>query len=240
MKTIGLLGGMSWESTASYYQIINETIQSRLGGLHSAKLLLYSVDFAPIEELQAQGEWEKAAAVLAEASLRLEAAGADFLVLCTNTMHKIAPRLQARLHIPLLHIGDVTARELSRLHIQTAALLGTAYTMTETFYIEKLQESGIRILVPEADDIRLVNRIIFQELCAGICSSQSRESLLRVIHALAGQGAEGVILGCTELGLLVSQEDLLSLPVLDTARLHAEAAALCALSPGWPFPAPLP
>ncbi len=229
MKTIGLLGGMSWESTVTYYKIINETVTSHMGGLHSAQILMYSVDFAQMEALQSAGDWEQAADILSEAAQKLEAAGAGCLVICTNTMHKVAPQIQQRIRIPLLHIADVTARELRRQGIRTAALLGTKYTMTQDFYTKKLQEAGIRVLLPEADHIPLINDIIFQELCAGILSPSSRETFLRVIESLIRQGAEGVILGCTEIGLLIRQEDL-PIPVLDTAELHAKAAALWAIA----------
>ena len=229
MKTIGLLGGMSWESTVTYYQIINETVKEALGGLHSARILLHSVDFAEIEACQAQGDWDRSAAILGEAARGLAAAGADFLVICTNTMHKVAPQVEKAAGIPLLHIAEATAAELKRRGISTAALLGTKYTMTQPFYREKLTEAGIRVLVPEGDDIALVNHVIYDELCLGICSDASRQAYLRIIDALADRGAQGVILGCTEIGLLLSQKDT-ALPVLDTTRIHARQAALTALA----------
>lgn len=229
MKTIGLLGGMSWESTVTYYQIINETVKETLGGLHSAKILLHSVDFAEIEACQAQGDWDRSAAILGEAGRGLAAAGADFLVICTNTMHKVAPQVAAAAGLPLLHIAEATAAELKRQCVSTVALLGTKYTMTQPFYKEKLTEQGIQVLVPEEEDIALVNHVIYDELCLGICSDASRREYLRIIDTLAGQGAQGVILGCTEIGLLVSQRDT-DLPVFDTTQIHARQAALTAMA----------
>ena len=228
MKTIGLLGGMSWESTVPYYQIINETVKAALGGLHSAKILLYSVDFAEIEACQAAGDWDHSAAILGEAAQSLERAGADLLVICTNTMHKVAPQIQAQIRIPLVHIAEATADALHRSGITKVALLGTKYTMTQDFYKDKLIASGIDVLIPDKDDIAFVNHVIYDELCLGVISEDSRRGYLAVIDKLAAKGAQGVILGCTEIGLLIRQSDT-ALPVFDTTRIHAERAASLAL-----------
>ncbi len=227
MKTIGLIGGMSWESTVTYYQVINEKVKELLGGLHSAKILLYSVDFEEIERYQAAGEWEKSAEVLADASERLEGAGAELLLICTNTMHKVAPQVQARIHIPLVHIAEATAAELKRDGIARVGLLGTKYTMTQEFYRRKVEEAGIEVLIPEEKDVETVNRVIYEELCLGILREESREEYRRVIRDLVARGAEGVILGCTEIGLLVGPQDS-PVPVYDTTLIHAQAAALLA------------
>ena len=228
MKTIGLIGGMSWESTVTYYQIINETIKEELGGLHSAKLFMYSVDFDEIERCQSSGDWKRSADILADAAKRLERAGADFIVICTNTMHKVAPEVRESVSIPLLHIAEVTARKLKDAGITTVGLLGTRYTMTQPFYIDVLVENGISVLVPEGETIQTVNDIIFNELCVGIVRDSSKEMLLSAIRQIQNRGAQGVILGCTELGLLVGDEDV-ELPVFDTALIHAREAALEAL-----------
>lgn len=228
MKTIGLIGGMSWESTVTYYQVINETIKEELGGLHSAKLSMFSVDFDEIERCQSSGDWKRSADILADAAKRLERAGADFIVICTNTMHKVAPEVRESVSIPLLHIAEVTARKLKDAGITTVGLLGTRYTMTQPFYIDVLVENGIGVLVPEGEAIQTVNDIIFNELCVGIVRDSSKEMLLSAIRQLQNRGAQGVILGCTELGLLVGDEDV-ELPVFDTALIHAREAALEAL-----------
>lgn len=228
MKTIGLIGGMSWESTVSYYQIINERIKEKLGGLHSASLLLYSVDFAEIEKYQSKGEWEKSAELLGKAALNLQKAGADFIAICTNTMHKVAPQIQEQIAIPIIHIADATADILIDAGIQTVALLGTRYTMTEDFYKEKLIARGIKVLIPDAEEMETVNQVIYEELCQGIISKASKERYLQIIEHLREKGAQGVILGCTEIGLLIHQEDT-TLPVFDTTLIHAEKAALAAL-----------
>lgn len=228
MKTIGLLGGMSWESTMTYYQLINEEVKKRLGGFHSAKILLYSVDFHEIEECQAQGDWNRSAEILAEAAQSLERAGADFLVICTNTMHKIAPQIQSRIHIPILHIAEATVEKLKEHHIQRVALLGTQYTMQEDFYKQKLQEADIEVLVPDQRDMELVNDVIYHELCLGKINNRSKQEYLRIIQSLADQGAEGVILGCTEIGLLLQQQDT-GLPVFDTTLIHGMKAVEKAL-----------
>lgn len=228
MKTIGLIGGMSWESTVTYYQIINRVVQQRLGGLHSAQVLLDSVDFAEIEACQSNGDWDKSARLLANAALRLERAGADLVLICTNTMHKVAPQVQAALHVPLLHIADATAEALRSAGVDTVALLGTKYTMCQNFYKEKLISAGIRVLIPDEPDVELVNRVIFDELCLGVLKENSRQEFLRIIDTLARKGARGVILGCTEIGLLISQSDT-ALPVFDTTLIHATRAAELAL-----------
>ena len=229
MKTIGLIGGMSWESTVTYYQIINRLVKEKLGGLHSAQVLLYSVDFQPIEECQSRGDWERSAELLSDAALRLEGAGADFILICTNTMHKVAPQVQARLHVPLLHIADATAGALKAAGIGTVALLGTKYTMCQDFYKERLIQAGVRVLIPEAADIELVNHVIFDELCLGRLEDGSKREFLRIIDGLSRQGAQGVILGCTEIGLLIQQSDT-ALPVFDTTLIHAAQAVELALS----------
>ena len=224
MKTIGLIGGMRWESTTSYYQIINETIKRELGGLHSAKILLYSVDFAEIEHYQAVGDWDKSAQVLADIAQRLEQAGADFIVICTNTMHKVAPQIQKKIAIPILHIAQATAQALVDDGIRKVGLLGTKYTMTQDFYKEKLLESGLEVLIPDQAGIADVNRIIYDELCLGDIRESSKQTYLTVIDDLKNAGAEAVILGCTEIGLLVKQSDI-ALPLYDTTVIHAEKAA---------------
>lgn len=225
MKTIGLIGGMSWESTVTYYQIINETVKEKMGGLHSAKILLYSVDFAEIEACQAKGEWDKSADILTDAAKNLEKAGADFIVICTNTMHKVVPQIQEQIHIPIIHIADATADALEHNGIKKVALLGTKYTMTQDFYKEKLISRGIAVVIPDAADVELVNHVIYDELCLGIISSESRKQYIRIMEQLKRNGAEGVILGCTEIGLLIHQKDS-SLPVFDTTQIHAQAAAM--------------
>ena len=228
MKTIGLLGGMSWESTVPYYRIINEEIRSALGGLHSAKVLLYSVDFQEIEACQTAGDWDRSAALLSDAAVGLERAGADFLVLCTNTMHRVAPQIAGRVGIPLLHIADAVTAALQAEGISRAALLGTKYTMGQAFYREKLTQAGIEVLVPEGKDAELVNRVIYDELCLGILSEESKRSYLRIIGQLTEQGAQGIVLGCTEIGLLIRQEDT-GVPLFDTACIQALAAVRYAL-----------
>ena len=228
MKTIGLIGGMSWESTVTYYELINETIKKELGGLHSAKILLYSVDFAEIEEYQAKGQWEKSAEVLAEVAVNLERAGADFIVICTNTMHKVAPQILERIHIPILHIAEVTAEALQAKGITKVGLLGTKYTMTQEFYKNKLIEAGIEVVIPNEAGVETVNDVIYHELCLGQIRRESKEKFLKIIAELERDGAQGVILGCTEIGLLVQQADT-ALPVFDTTQIHATKAALMAV-----------
>ena len=228
MRTIGLLGGMSWESTVTYYQIINETIKARLGGLHSAKIFLHSVDFAEIEKHQSKGEWDTSAVVLSKAATSLEQAGADYIVICTNTMHKVAPDIEKEINIPIVHIADATAEELQKDGIKRVALLGTKYTMTQDFYKQRIQARGIEVMIPDAEDVDIVNQVIYDELCLGKISSDSRKEFVRIIAGLQDEGAEGVILGCTEIGLLIGKEDS-SLPVYDTAQIHARVAALKSL-----------
>lgn len=229
MKTIGLIGGMSWESSAEYYRLINEEIKGRLGGLHSAQCILYSVDFAEIETCQNSGEWGKAAEILANAARSLEAAGAEFIVLCTNTMHKVADEIQAGIQIPLLHIADMTARQALANSIRTIGLLGTRYTMEQEFYSSRLEAQGIKVLTPEEGDKAVVNDVIYQELCLGIINHESRNQLKRIIADLAEQGAQGIVLGCTEIGLLIKQEDS-TVPLFDTTLIHAVGAVDYALS----------
>ena len=225
MKTIGLIGGMSWESTVTYYQVINDTVKEKLGGLHSAKILLYSVDFAEIEKCQSNGEWDKSAEILGEAAKNLEKAGADFIVICTNTMHKVAPQIQKMIDIPIVHIADATAEELKKKHIKRVALLGTKYTMTQDFYKDRITQNDIEVIIPDTDDIELVNSVIYDELCVGKINEDSRKEYVRIINDMKEKGAEGVILGCTEIGLLIKQSDS-SLPVFDTTEIHGKVAAL--------------
>ncbi|MCV2217621.1 aspartate/glutamate racemase family protein [Thauera sp. Sel9] len=230
MKTIGLLGGMSWESTVPYYRQINETVKARLGGLHSAKIVLYSVDFAEIERLQHCGDWDAAAAVLADAAQALERAGADFIVLCTNTMHKVAPAIEAAVRIPLLHIADPTAMAIRRAGLSRIGLLGTRFTMEQAFYRGRLEERhGIEVLIPEQGDIDVVHRVIYEELCLGRIEEASRKAYQSVMARLVERGAQGIILGCTEISLLVGAQDA-TVPLFDTTAIHAGAAAEVALS----------
>ena len=228
MKTIGLIGGMSWESTVTYYQVINETIKKQLGGLHSAKCILYSVDFDEIEKYQAGGEWDKSADVLSEAAQALERAGADYIVICTNTMHKVAPEIGRNIHIPILHIADMTAVQLKKHGIRKVGLLGTKYTMQQDFYKTILIEQGIEVVIPNAADVDIVNRIIYDELCLGKIFEKSKAVYLDIMHELARNGAQGIILGCTEIGLLIQQSDT-DIPLFDTTRIHAKQAALKSL-----------
>ncbi|HEY52227.1 MAG TPA: aspartate/glutamate racemase family protein [Caldilineae bacterium] len=230
MKTIGLLGGMSWESSELYYRWINEGVKARLGGLHSAKIALYSVDFQEIEEMQHRGDWDAAGKALAQAAQRIEAAGADFLVICTNTMHKVAPAITAAIAIPLLHIADATAERIKADGFHTIGLLGTNFTMEQDFYRGRLVERhGLDVLVPNEADRRIVHRIIYEELVLGQVQDASRNEYLRIIDALVARGAEAIILGCTEITLLVQQEHT-AIPLFDTTAIHAEAAVALALS----------
>jgi len=229
MKTIGLMGGMSWESSAEYYRIINEAIKARLGGFHSAKCVLYSVDFAEIEDLQRGQKWPEMAHILSRAAKNVEAAGADFIVLCTNTMHKVAPDIESAVRIPLLHIADATAKKICAHGLRRIGLLGTRFTMEEDFYKGRLSRThGLDVLVPDPPDRQTVHRVIFQELVVGRIEQASHKQLLVIIEGLARSGAEGVILGCTELGLLVKEKDS-PVPLFDTTRIHAEAAVDFAL-----------
>ncbi|HBF0994526.1 TPA: aspartate/glutamate racemase family protein [Clostridioides difficile] len=228
MKTIGLIGGMSWESTITYYQVINTVIKERLGGLHSSKCILYSVDFQEIEECQSSGNWEKSAKILADAAIKLQETGADFIVICTNTMHKVSDKIQESIHIPLLHIADVTATVLREKEIKKVALLGTKYTMEQDFYKNVIINNGIEVLIPNEEDRIIVNDTIFNELCLGIISESSKKAFLSIIDKLGKQGAEAVILGCTEIGLLIKQNDT-SIPLFDTTVIHAIEAALSSI-----------
>lgn len=230
MKTIGLLGGMSWESTIPYYRLINEGVRERLGGLHSAPLLLHSVDFHEIEACQSAGEWEKAGQILAAAAAGLERLGAEGIVLCTNTMHKVAQQIEFRCRVPFLHIADATGRAIVNQGIRNVALLGTRYTMEQDFYRGRLeQQFSLTTLIPDADDRAKINQIIFDELCQGQFSEDARRYYLQAIDRLVAQGAEGVIFGCTEIGLLVPAQRC-PVPVFDTAALHARDAVTFMLS----------
>ena len=230
MQTIGLIGGMSWESSLEYYRILNETVKERLGGLHSAKCILYSVEFAEIEALQHAGRWDEAAQVMVEAGQSLERAGADLLVLCTNTMHKLAGEIEAGVSIPLLHIADATAEVVKAAGIRRVGLLGTRYTMEQEFYRGRLLEKhGIEVVIPEEAEREIVHRVIYDELCLGVIKPESRRAFTAIIEKLAAAGAEGVILGCTEIENLVRQEDS-PLLVFPTTRIHAEAAVEWALN----------
>lgn len=228
MKTIGLIGGMSWESTVTYYQVINRTIAEELGGLHSAQIVLYSVDFDEIERCQSSGDWVHSAEILADAARAVERAGADMILICTNTMHKVADEVAAAVSVPLLHIADMTADELDRASVATVGLLGTRYTMEQDFYTGVLERRGLKVLTPGERDRAFVNHVIFDELCRGEISDDSRAEFLRIIDGLAERGAQGVILGCTEIGLLVRPGDA-SVPLFDTTLIHARGAAVKAL-----------
>lgn len=228
MKTIGLIGGMSWESTASYYRLINQAVKARLGGLHSASLLLHSVDFAGIEQLQRAGDWDAAGAQLAQAARGLQAAGAGALI-CANTMHKVAPAIASAVQIPLLHVVDATAAAVRQAGVRRVGLLGTRFTMEQPFYVERLQQQGLDVRVPDADGRAIVHRVIYEELCQGVLLAGSRDDYRRVMAALVAQGAEGIILGCTEIALLVDASDA-AVPLFDTTELHAQAAVDWALT----------
>lgn len=229
MKTIGLIGGMSWESTALYYRQINEAVKQRLGGLHSAKLLLLSVDFAEIEALQRAGNWQAAGEILAQAARTLQTAGADFLVLCTNTMHIVAPAIEEAVNIPLLHVADPTAQAIRAAGVSRVGLIGTRFTMEKPFYTDRLvQQHGLQVVLPDEADRTTVHRIIFEELCLGQTLDASRHAYRRIMQKLVAQGAQAIILGCTEITLLVGPDDA-SVPLFDTTALHARAAALQAL-----------
>ena len=231
MRTIGLLGGMSWESTIEYYRIINQTVRERLGGLHSAEILLYSVDFAPVEALQAAGAWEEAGAQLAQVAQQVEQGGADFLLLCTNTMHKVADAIEAAASIPLLHIADATAAPIHARGLRRVGLLGTAFTMAEDFYRGRLEtEHDLQVLIPEPEARDVVHRIIYEELVMGETRAASKAHYVAIMEALIKRGAEGIILGCTEIGLLVQEGDV-AVPLFDTTEIHARAAVDWALAP---------
>ena len=225
LKTIGLIGGMSWESTVTYYKIINETVKEKLGGLHSAKCILYSVDFQEIEECQANGNWEKSGEILGEAAYNLEKAGADFIVICTNTMHKVVNQIKEKISIPILHIAEMTAEKILEKGLKNIALLGTKYTMEQDFYKSKLIEKGINVIIPDKNDIEIINEVIYDELCLGTINFNSKKKFLEIVDKLRSKGAEGIILGCTEIGLLIKNEDT-DVPLFDTAIIHAEQAAM--------------
>ena len=228
MKTAGLIGGMSWESTQTYYRLINQGVKQRLGGLHSARLVLYSVDFAEIEALQHQGDWAATARILSEAARSVEAAGAEFLVLCTNTMHKVAAEIEQSVNIPLLHIADATAGVLQADGVTCVGLLGTSFTMEQNCYRERLEARGIQVLVPDATQRERVHRVIYDELCRGEVRDESRAAYLEIVASLADSGAQGVILGCTEIGLLIQQSDT-PVRLYDTAVIHVEQVVEAAL-----------
>lgn len=230
MKTVGLIGGMSWESTIPYYRQINESVKERLGGLHSARIVLYSVDFHDIERRQREGDWQGAGAVLAGAARALEAAGADFLILCTNTMHKVAPAIEEAVDIPLVHIADPTATAIKQAGFARVGLLGTRFTMEQDFYRERLRSRhGIEVLIPPQQERDILHRIIYEELCLGKIVAESRAQYRRIMEGLAAQGAQAIILGCTEISLLVGPHDA-NVPLFDTTAIHARTAAELAMS----------
>ena len=229
MKTIGLLGGMSWESTALYYKLINEEVKKQLGGLHSAKVVIYSVDFDEIEKLQHLGAWDETAKILGEAAKNIQNASADFLVICTNTMHKVAPLIEKHIDIPILHIADATGKKLQNENIKKVGLLGTAFTMKQDFYKERINKNfDIEVLIPSEEDMSIVHKIIYEELCLGMIKEDSKKEYLRIIDDLASKGAQGVILGCTEIGMLVNQEDT-QVKLYDTTLIHSLEAVAEAL-----------
>ncbi len=224
MKTIGLIGGMSWESSAEYYRLINQQVKAKLGGLHSAKILMFSLDFAEIEKLQSQGKWDQAGEILIRAAQGLEKGGADFILICTNTMHKLAGDIQQNISIPLLHIADATGLEIKKTTIKKIGLLGTKFTMEQDFYKGRLRDQfGFEVLIPDAADRQMVHDVIYRELCLGTIQSASKEKYKKIIDRLVAKGAEGVILGCTEISLLINQKDS-SVPLFDTTKIHAAAA----------------
>ncbi|WP_086930500.1 aspartate/glutamate racemase family protein [Agarilytica rhodophyticola] len=230
MKTIGMLGGMSWESTVSYYKALNEGVKRSLGGLHSAKICMYSVDFEEIEKLQHQAKWEEAATILSKAAESVEAGGADFLLICTNTMHKIAPEIERAISIPILHIADATASHLQNDNITCVGLLGTQFTMEQGFYKDRLSDHyGIEVLIPESGERKVIHEVIYSELCLGKILEKSREKYLDIITQLHERGAQAIILGCTEIALLVQQQHTF-IPLYDTTQIHAQEAIKLAIS----------
>lgn len=230
MKTIGMIGGMSWESTLSYYKAINEGVKAALGGLNSAQICLYSVNFEPIEKLQHEGKWDETAQLLAQAAKSVEAGGADFLLICTNTMHKVAPEIEAQISIPILHIADATAKKLQQDGIECVGLLGTRFTMEQEFYKGRLQQQfGIDVLIPDAEQRQQVHRVIYEELCLGTIRPESRAQYVEIVEDLNRRGAQAVILGCTEIALLIQQHDT-DVPLYDTTKIHAEQAVQLALT----------
>ena len=230
MKTVGLLGGMSWESSLFYYKAINEGVKDKLGGLHSAKIAMISVDFEEIERLQHAGNWKELGDILVKEATNIEMAGADCLLICTNTMHKIAPQVQSAIKIPLIHIADATAKALIKDGIKKVGLLGTAFTMEQDFYKSRLQEYGLKVVVPDKKDREFVHSVIYNELCLGECKIESKEVYLKIIDSLVENGAEGIILGCTEIGMLVNKSDT-EVKLYDTTYIHAQSAVEFAL--GW-------
>ncbi|NQD65426.1 aspartate/glutamate racemase family protein [Bacillus haikouensis] len=224
MKVIGLIGGMSWESSVEYYRIINEEVKRRLGGLHSARCLLYSVDFEEIERYQSEGDWKKAGEILGDVAHSLEKAGADFIIICTNTMHKVIGDIQEKINIPILHIADATALQIKKKGITSVGLLGTRYTMEQDFYKLRLESNGIKVLIPNDDERKIVNKVIYEELCLGKVQQTSRDYYKKVIQGLIDTGAKAIVLGCTEIGLLINQEDS-DVPLFDTTYIHALEAA---------------
>ncbi|WHY96879.1 aspartate/glutamate racemase family protein [Peribacillus simplex] len=228
MKTIGLIGGMSWESSSEYYRIINEEVKAKLGGLHSAKCILYSVDFEEIERYQSDGDWESSGELLADAALSLEKAGAEMILICTNTMHKVVGYIEEKVSLPILHIADSTAKQIQKSKISTVGLLGTKYTMEQDFYKTRIESNGIKVLIPNDEDRKVINKVIYEELCLGEIQQSSRDHYKKVIKGLVDEGAEGIILGCTEIGLLVKPEDS-EVPLFDTAAIHAIEAVNMAL-----------
>ncbi|MBP3231642.1 MAG: aspartate/glutamate racemase family protein [Anaerovibrio sp.] len=228
MKIIGLLGGMSWESTVTYYEILNRTVAEKLGGYDSAKIMMYNVDFAPLENNMGTGNWAANAEILSKAAKRLEDAGAEFIVIATNTMHKLVPDIEKKINIPILHIADTTAKKIKEDGLTKVGFLGTKFSMTQDFLHERFRKAGLEVMIPDEADIELVNNVIFDELCLGKVLESSRKEYQRIISLMKEQGAEGVILGCTEIGMLISAEDSV-LPVYDTTLIHAREAALKAL-----------
>jgi aspartate racemase len=229
MKTIGMIGGMSWESTSEYYKIINETVKEQLGGLHSAKIWMYSVDFSELEEQQRLAKWHESTEIMIDIAQGLETAGADFLIICTNTMHKMADEVQQRIKIPILHIADATASVIKAKKIHKIGLLGTRFTMEENFYAGRLtHRHGFEVLIPDPPDRQIIHRVIYDELCLGIIREDARKQFIRIMEKLVQQGAEGIILGCTEIGLLIQPDDS-QVPLFDTTSIHATAAAKYAL-----------
>ncbi len=224
MKTIGLIGGMSWESTSLYYRLINEYIKNKLGNLYSAKCILYSVNFEEISQLQKSGMWEKCGEILGEIAKKLEAAGADFIVICTNTMHKVEPEIKKYINIPIIHIAQAAYNKIAALGISSIGLLGTKYTMQQDFYKSILINNGLNVIIPDEDDIEFINNVIFSELCCGEIRAESKQKFLEIVKKLKNKGAEGVILGCTEIVMLISQKDI-DIPVFDTTEIHAVTAA---------------
>lgn len=224
MKTIGLIGGMSWESTSLYYKTINEYIKNKLGGLYSAKCILYSVNFEEISRLQKSGDWEKCGEILGDIAKKLETAGADYIVICTNTMHKVVPEMKKYINIPVIHIAEAAYGRIAAKDIKNIGLLGTKYTMLQDFYKSILIDKGLNVIIPDEEDIEFINNVIFNELCCGEINPKSKQKFIEIVEKLKKKGAEGVILGCTEIVMLISQKDI-NIPVFDTTAIHAETAA---------------